>query len=160
MVHLNSVSSVPRVSILVRITIHDSTYAISKLHLVKSDQQSKPKFHQPEVRQDLCLINRVNRLFRFELDDDPSINEQVSSESAVQFDFVIDNGNRFFLDDIESISSQFIGKANSVGRFEQPRSQASVNFNCCTNDGMGKFAFLHGGSIFLQSTSADSDEES
>ena len=74
--------------------VHDSCDAVFNEHDVKVDQQAKPLVGEPKIGQKLLLVDREKQLDGFDFHDDFLFDHQISPESGVNADVLIDHRNR------------------------------------------------------------------
>jgi len=67
------------------------------------------------VREQLSVINRVQRVFAFGLDYDSAIYHQVCSKAAIKFYVFVDEGYGFLALHFHAQVLQFVGEAGFVG---------------------------------------------
>lgn len=93
-------------------------------------------------------IHQMNVGPGFQLHDDLPIDQQVSSEAALQLHFVIDQRHWLLFLDLEPSFAKFIGETNPVRGFQQAGTRAFVDFDGGTDDGLREFVGFHVGSLF------------
>src|SRR5438046_339952 len=67
------------------IIVHHPFDALPKENHVEIDQQANWNIKQPEVRQKLSLINRMNNLFTLKFDHDSVFHHKVGTKATIQF---------------------------------------------------------------------------
>ncbi len=60
------------------------------------------------MRQQLSVVNRMQRVFTFGLDHDSAFHDQVSPEAALKLNFFIDERHRFLAFNFQTQLLQFI----------------------------------------------------
>jgi hypothetical protein len=66
------------------------------------DQEADVQIEQSQMRQQLSLVNGVERFFAFDLDDDGSVNDQIGAKAAFQFHSPINQRHSFLALYVES----------------------------------------------------------
>src|SRR5438045_1569906 len=65
------------------IIVDESLNTVFEHEDMKVDQQTDLQFQEPQVREQLRLIDRVKSFFRLEFNDHDSLNEEIGAEPAV-----------------------------------------------------------------------------
>ncbi len=84
------VSLVPRSTRILGKFVHYSYNALSHNRDIEIQEQAQIKSRQPEVRQHLRFMDRLDGIARFQLEDDGILNDQVQPVSAVKSFALID----------------------------------------------------------------------
>ncbi len=114
------------------------------------DQEAHADVQQPQMREQLCIINRVQRLFAFKFNYDPGFDHQISSETAVELDAIVDNRDRLLSLNSLAKSQEFVSKACFVRGFEQAGPKPAMNCYCGSDDFITKIA-RHGRILVVRS---------
>jgi hypothetical protein len=72
------------------IVVDHTPDAVFELDPVEIHQQADVDVQQSEVRQQLSLVHRMERLFTLDLNYDPVLDNQVGAEAALQFHLPVD----------------------------------------------------------------------
>lgn len=81
---------------------------------------------QPQVRQQLFLVDGRNCLDRLDLHDDKVLHDQACPESHLNPCVVMHDGNRRLSDYAQSSGFQVVGQHRFLGRLQQARPEARV----------------------------------
>ncbi len=60
------------------------------------------------------MIDGVEFFFRFAFDDDETLNQQIRTKSAIEFNGIVDQRNGFFLFDVQIKPAEFVSQACSI----------------------------------------------
>ena len=107
--------------------------SISQVGNVEVDQQADVNSAEAHVGQELCLMNRMDRVNAFNLDNHGVFNHEVHPKP--QFDLLafIDDRQADLRGYPQSTCSEFMCQARLIDTFEQPRSKYGVDLHGCTN---------------------------
>lgn len=101
---------------------------------MKVDQKANRIAAEPQIRQQLCLVDGQHRRQRFQLDEDAIFNEQVDAIPDVDPALAIDDGNWPFDLHSQPLQDEFMMEANTVCALEKPRSKGRVYLDRRTDD--------------------------
>ena len=104
--------------IIVFQSIDDSRNAIFDQRHVEVDQQAKTLVGQSEIGQQLLLVDRGQRLDRFDLHNDLVFDHQVGAEAGIDPDILIDHRNGLLAYGAETATAQFIRQDCLINRFQ------------------------------------------
>ncbi len=85
---------------------------------MKIDQESDLTTEQPEMRQQLRFIDRMDQIFAFEFDYDSVVHHEICPKSAVQFGPLVDKRYCFLTNDVQTVTAEFVRKASLIGRLQ------------------------------------------
>ena len=77
-------------------------------------------------------------------DDDQLLDQQVGSETAIEFHFVVDERDRPLFFDAKSKLFELMCQTGAVRRFEESRTESAMNLDGCADDRRGEFIDVHG----------------
>ncbi len=102
------------------------------------DQEPEGKAHQPEIGEQLLMVDGGQLLDGFELNHQDSIDHQVRPKSFVQAESIKFNRHGLLARDRPTAILQPLGQNRLVNRLEQPRPQVAVQMKGGVNDDRGK----------------------
>jgi hypothetical protein len=73
---------------------HNPANAGFEQNHVEIQEEADPATGQAEIGQQLRLVNRLNRLYRFDFDDDARTDQQIKPVTGIQRRTVVGNGHR------------------------------------------------------------------
>lgn len=103
---------------------------------VEVDQEADTFTAEPQIRQQLRVVNGQDRLDRFHLDDHCVVDEQIDSIAELDRESVVHNGKDLLGFDGASGPSDLVRQTRPVRPFEQARSQSGVHFVSTAQDGV------------------------
>ena len=95
--------------------VHDAMHSGHQLHNIEVDQKADLQFEQPQMRQCLSSVDRMDLILRLALDEDSIIDEQIRLEAAFDAHLFVLNGNRLLMADFQSDFREFVTKASLIG---------------------------------------------
>ena len=105
---------------------------------VEIDQQADFTAGEPQVRQHLGAVHRLESLDRLDFDDHRVFDEQIDSVAAVERLTSVDQRKRLLSFDVQPTVEQFEGEARFVRRFEQARAELAMNRDRRADDLVGQ----------------------
>ena len=100
------------------------------------DQQAVIYLREPQVAQQLCLVNSFELLDCFYLDDYASVDNQVGTKADIYEKPVVFDRDRFLSLDPHASLDQFLTQEELVNGFKQSWPQGAMNCNCVSYDRM------------------------
>ena len=79
------------------------------------NQQADTDIQQTKVREQLSVINWVQRVFAFGLDYDSAVYHQVCSKAAIEFYVFVDEGYGLLTFHVHAQVLQFVSETGCVG---------------------------------------------
>ena len=115
-------------------SIDHSLDTIPQMHHVKIDQQTYTLSAKPQVRQQLGLVNRIDRANRLDFDNDGILDYHVDPISKIDSLSVIDDRQADLTGDPKFLFSKLMQKAGVISAFQKAGSEFRVNSHCGSND--------------------------
>jgi hypothetical protein len=95
--------------------VDQSSDAASEDYKLEVDQQADTDIQQTKVREQLSVINRVQRVFTFGLDYNPVFHDQVCSKAAIELHVFVDEGYGLLTFHVHAQVLQFVSETGYVG---------------------------------------------
>jgi len=108
--------------------------SVSQLGDMEVNEQSDSDTAQPHVRHQLRLMNRMDRLDAFHLDNDEGLDDQVDPVSQLDPFVVVNHRQPDLAGDSQAAFAQFMSKASLISALQQPRSEQRMNSHRTGND--------------------------
>lgn len=109
------------------VAIHHALDSISQALHIEINEQPDSNAAQSHVRQDLCLVNRMDCFHALDFDDNHVLNDQVDAVAKLNL-FSIEHDRQSNLTRYrESAFSEFMSETRLIDTFQQPRSQHGVD---------------------------------
>ena|SRR5690242_10676640 len=90
--------------------------------------------------QQLCIVDRMQRVLAFQFNHDRRIDHQVRPEAAVEFDAIVDDWHWFLSLHSPAQTVKFVSEAGLVSRFEQARAEPPMNCYSSSNNFVAEIA--------------------
>lgn len=103
--------------------VYHTLYSFAKVEDMEVDQQADGDSAQSHIGQQLCLMDGMERLNAFHLDDDGSLDYQVYPVTEINFFAVIDDGQADLASDTKPAFCQFMLQAGLICAFQQSRPE-------------------------------------
>src|SRR5687768_9935904 len=104
---------------------------------VEVDHEADWQVCEPQVSQNLCLMDRKDLRDRLHFNYDGVVHEQIQTVMTIERDALVGERYPQFGDEGEFARRQFTLQTGGVGRLEQAGSEIAVNFDRCCNDVTG-----------------------
>ena len=98
---------------------------------------------QPQIGQQLRLMDRQESLNSFDFDDDETLDSQIDTVSGIDLDALVDQRENDLRFDREPELMQLPGETHLVCTFEQAWPKSRVHLDCTLNNCAGEFVDLH-----------------
>ncbi len=79
-------------------------------------------------------MNRRYLIYRFQLNDHPSFNNEVDSIPTIQMSPFVDHRQGLLMNEAQISQVEFVAQTFLIGGFEESRTQHAMDFNRCADD--------------------------
>lgn len=108
------------------------------------DHQAYPVAAQPQIRQQLGMMNSAYPTHSLDLDQHAVIDKHVNPVSVVESNAVIDDWEGHLNGNGAATLSKLVRQASLVSALQQSRSQGDVNLQSRVNDPAARDIHIHG----------------
>jgi len=129
--------------------IGDALNAVLDQMLPEIDKEAESLVHQPQIRQDLFAVDRIERSDRFQLHDHEIIDDQISAETFVESDPIPRDRNSYLSFHGVAVFAQFMRKQDFVYDFEDAWPEPGVQAVGRVNDHSRDFILFHRAKLVL-----------
>jgi hypothetical protein len=110
---------------------------------IEIDEQAEAFVRQPEIGQELLLVDWGYQLDGFNFNDDLVFDHQIGSESGIDAEILIDHRDRLLLGRAQTPAAQFMRQDRVIDRFEQAWAKRCMNAESGVDDLLGYGVFVH-----------------
>lgn len=121
----------------VAVWVIEAAQAVLQQYLVEIHQKSGGTAGELQIRNNLRLVNGIQRIDRLQLDDNTAFDQQVNFQAASQTTTLVDDGDTSFMFDEEALRFQFRNQALAINRFEQAWPKNPMYFDGASNHATG-----------------------
>lgn len=108
--------------------------SVAEMRHVKINQQAYADTAQTHIRQELSLMNRMDRIYALHFDDNQAFDDQIDPVSEFDFFSVENHRQPNLARHLKAALSEFVGEATLAGAFQQPRPKHGVDVHGRRND--------------------------
>src|SRR5882724_2518439 len=130
-------------------TIGDALNAVFDHVLAEINKEAESFIHQPQIGQDLFVVDRIERSDRFHFHDHEIIDDQIGAEAFVEPDPIPRDRNRYLSFHGVAMFAQFMRKQHFVYDFEDAWPEPSVQAVGRVNDYSRDFILFHRAKLVL-----------
>src|SRR5882724_3828151 len=130
-------------------TIGDALNAVLDHVLAEINKEAESFIHQPQIGQDLFVVDRIERSDRFHFHDHEIIDDQIGAEAFVEPDPIPRDRNRYLSFHGVAMFAQFMRKQHFVYDFEDAWPEPSVQAVGRVNDYSRDFILFHRAKLVL-----------
>ena len=114
-------------SILVEVPVHDPLHAVDEAVASEVDEQADGQLQEPEVGEQLSLVNGRRAFGAFELDGHAALDQEVDAEAEFDFCPSVLEGHEELPLDAYPAAGELGGQEFLIGRFEEAGAEVGVD---------------------------------
>jgi hypothetical protein len=114
-------------SVNIFMAIHDATKTVLEGFTAKIHQQPKRQSQQSQICEQLLGMNRRQLLDRFQLNQEPPLNQQIDPETIVNDKIIKSYRNKLLTFNIQAAPDLSFRQDNFIYRFEQTRPKTTMD---------------------------------
>jgi hypothetical protein len=103
--------------------MYETPDAIAQANNIEVEQETDANISQPQVRQDLRLVNGEESFDGLQFHDNDTLDEKVEAVAKIDANTVVDHREDQFLLNNEATDPELVCQAGSICAFHEPRPE-------------------------------------